>query len=164
MPRVMGMALTVALKPTGGIGEIDRVDTDGVGTCWIMSLDVQEGYSPDVGGECIIGVSGRISLADEEELDGDDGDDGGEYNIGDDIGKDDSLGMSSSVSNNSVSTGSDSNASDSIKLKLSEWGDDRNEILELKELRERRLCGGGVSGMAMTPGLALPVTMGGVEG
>ncbi|KAH9041017.1 hypothetical protein EDB85DRAFT_1886660 [Lactarius pseudohatsudake] len=63
------------------------------------------------------------------------------------------------VSNNSVSNASDSNGSDSIKLKLSEWCDDRKDILELKELGERGLRGGGVNGIAMTRGLALPVTV-----
>jgi hypothetical protein len=41
-----------------------------------------------------------------------------------------------------------------------------NDILELKELGERGLCEGGVSGMGMgtSRGLALPVTFGGTEG
>jgi hypothetical protein len=164
MPGVTGTALTVALEPTDGVGDTDGVDTDEVGTRWVMSLDVRERYSPEEGGERVMGVSGSIS--DEEELDGDEcgDDDGGEYDIGDEIGEGDSLGTSGSVSNNSVSNGSDSNGSDSIKLKSSEWGDDRNDILELKELGERRRRGGGVSGMAMICGLALPVTVGGLEG
>jgi hypothetical protein len=129
-----------------------------------MLLDVWERYSPDVGGEHVMGVSGRIS--DEEELDSDEGidNDGGEYDIRDEIGEEDSLGTSSSVSNNSVSNGSDSNGLNSIRLKSSEWGDDRNDILELKELRECRLHGGGIGGMAMICGLALAVTVGGLEG
>ena len=164
MPGVTGAALTVALETADGVGDKDGLDTDGVGTRWVMSLDVRERYSPDEGGERVMGVSGRIS--DEDELDGDEGgdDDGGEYDIGDEIGEDDSLGTSGSVSNNSVSNGSDSNGSDSIKLKSSEWGDDRNDMLELKELGERSLRGGGESGMAMTCGLALSVTVGGLEG
>ena len=112
MPRVTGMALTVALEPTDGVGDRDGGDTDGVGkTRWVMSLDVRERYSPDEGGERVTGVSGRTS--DEGELDGDEGidDDGGEYDIRDEIDEDDSLGTSGSVSN-----GSDSNGSDSIKL------------------------------------------------
>ena len=107
----VGIALTVALEPSDGVGDTDGVDTDGVGTRRrVMSLDVRERYSPDEGGERVMGVSGRIS--DAEELDGDEGidDDGGEYDIGD---EDDSLGTSGSVSNNSVS---DSNGSDPIKL------------------------------------------------
>ncbi|KAH8978434.1 hypothetical protein EDB86DRAFT_2836796 [Lactarius hatsudake] len=140
MPGVVGTALTVALETADGVG-----DTDGVRiTHWVMSLDVQERYSPDEGGT---------------------DDDGGEYDIGDDeIDEDDSLGTSGSVSNNSVSNSSDSNGSDPNKLESSEWCDDRNDILELKELGERGLRGGGVNGMAMTPGLALPVTVGGMEG
>ncbi|KAH8981518.1 hypothetical protein EDB86DRAFT_2834838 [Lactarius hatsudake] len=140
MPGVVGTALTVALETADGVG-----DTDGVQiTRWVMSLDVWERYSPDEGGT---------------------DDDGGEYDIGDDeIDEDDSLGTSGSVSNNSVSNGSDSNGSDPNKLESSEWCDDRNDILELKELGERGLRGGGVNGMAMTPGLALPVTVGGMEG
>ncbi|KAH9008187.1 hypothetical protein EDB83DRAFT_2557825 [Lactarius deliciosus] len=120
-------------------------DTDGVRiTRWVMSLDIRERYSPDEGGERATGVSGSIS--DDGELDGDD-----------EIGEDDSLGTSGSVSNNSVSNGSDPN-----KLESSECCDDRDDILELKELRERGLRGGGVNGMAMTPRLALPVTVGGM--
>jgi len=90
-----------------------------------------------------MGVSGRVS--DEEELDGDEenDDDGGEYDIGDDdTGEADSLGNSGSGSH-------------PIMLKSSEWCDDRNDILELKELGERGLRGGGVRGMAISRGLAL---------
>ena len=43
-----------------------------------------------------------------------------------------------------------------------EWCDDRNDMVGLKELGERRLCGGGISGMAIE--LALPVSVGGLEG
>ena len=66
-----------------------------------------------------MGVSG--SASDEGELpdDGDIDDDGGEYKI-DEIGEEDSLGTSGSVSRNSVSNSSDSNGSDSNKLSSSE--------------------------------------------
>lgn len=68
-----------------------------------MSPDVQERYAHDEGGEHVMGVSRMISEG--EELDSDEGidGDGGEYNIRDEIGKDDPLGMSGLVSNNSVS-------------------------------------------------------------
>ncbi|KAH9011339.1 hypothetical protein EDB85DRAFT_1901134 [Lactarius pseudohatsudake] len=166
MPGVISTALTVALETADGVGDTDGVDKDGVRiTRWVMSLDVRERYSPDERGERVTGVSGSIS--DNGELNGDEGtdDDGGEYDIGDDkIDEDDSLGTSGLVSNNSVSNASDSNSSDSIKLKSSEWCDDRKDILELKELGERGLRGGGVNGIAMTRGLALPVTVGGKDG
>ena len=108
-----------------------------------------------------MGVSG--STSDEGKLPGDEGidHDGGEYEI-DEIGEEYSLGTSGSVSSNSVSNGSDSNGSDSNKLSSSEWCDDRNDMVELNELGERGLCGGGVSRMAI--GLALPVSVGGLEG
>jgi hypothetical protein len=101
----------------------------------------------------------RGSTSDEGELpnDGDIDDDGGEYKIWDEIGKTDSPGTSGSVSNNSVSEGSEPNGSDSIKLSSSEWCDDRNDMMELSELGERRLLGGGDSWMAMSSGLALLV-------
>ena len=157
MRGVVGTALTVALEPTDGVGDTDGVDTDGVReTCRrVASLDVRERYSPDDSGERVMGVSGRIS--DDEELDGDEGgdDDGGEYDIGDK----DSLGTSGSVSNSSVSNGSDP-----IKLSSSEWCDDRNDIVELKELGERGLRGGGDRGMARSCGLAFSSTVGGLEG
>ncbi|KAH8991803.1 hypothetical protein EDB86DRAFT_2830706 [Lactarius hatsudake] len=121
------MRLMTSQSMPGVVGDTDGVDTDGVRiTRWVMSLDVQERYSPDEG--------------DDGELDGDEGtdDDGGEYDIGDDeIDEDDSLGTSGSVSNNSISNGSDSNGSDPNKLESSEWCDDRDDILELKELGER---------------------------
>ncbi|KAH8981554.1 hypothetical protein EDB83DRAFT_2326722 [Lactarius deliciosus] len=133
------MRLMTSQSMPGVVGDTDGVDTDGVRiTCWVMSLDVRERYSPDEGGERVTGVSGSIS--DDGELDGDEGtdDDGGEYDIGDDeIDEDNSLGMSGSVSNNSISNGSDSNGSDPNKLESSEWCDDRDDILELKELGER---------------------------
>ncbi len=117
--------------------------TDGVEkTRWVGSLDVRERYSPDEGGERVMGVSGRVS--DEGELDGDEGidDDGGVYDIRDEeIGEGDSLGTSGSVSNSSVSNGSDPNGSDSIKLKSSEWCDNRNYMLELKERGARATWG-----------------------
>ncbi|KAH8977390.1 hypothetical protein EDB92DRAFT_1822377 [Lactarius akahatsu] len=121
------MRLMTSQSMPGVVGDTDGVDTDGVRiTRWVMSLDVRERYSPDEG--------------DDGELDGDEGtdDDGGEYDIGDDeIDEDDSLGTSGSVSNNSISNGSDSNGSDPNKLESSEWCDDRDDILELKELGER---------------------------
>ncbi|KAH9008720.1 hypothetical protein EDB83DRAFT_2322927 [Lactarius deliciosus] len=133
------MRLMTSQSMPGVVGDTDGVDTDGVQiTCWVMSLDVRERYSPDEGGERVTGVSGSIS--DDGELDGDEGtdDDGGEYDIGDDeIDEDNSLGMSGLVSNNSISNGSDSNGSDPNKLESSEWCDDRDDILELKELGEQ---------------------------
>lgn len=163
MPRPVGAALTVALELMDGVGDTDGVDTDGSRkTRWVASLDVRERYSPDERGERVIGVSGSIS--DEGELPGDEDidDDGGEYEIWDEMGEEDSLGTSGSVSNNSVSNGSDSKGSDSNKLLSSEWCDDRNDMVELKELGERGLRGGGVSGIAT--GLALPASVGGLEG
>jgi hypothetical protein len=111
-----------------------------------------------------MGVSG--STSDEGELpdDGDIDDDGGEYEIWDEIGETDSPGTSGSVSNNSVSDGSEPNGSDSIKLSSSEWCDDRKDMMELSELGERGLLGGGDSWMAMSSGLALPVSVGGLVG
>ena len=120
MPRPVGAALTVALELMDGVGDTDGVDTDGSRkTRWVASLDVRERYSPDERGERVMGVSG--SASDEGELpdDGDIDDDGGEYEI-DEIGEEDSLGTSGSVSRNSVSNGSDSNGSDSNKLSSSE--------------------------------------------
>ena len=164
MPGVTGAALTVALEPSDGVGDTDGVDIDGVREIRrVASLDVRERYSPDERGERVMGVSGRIS--DEAALDGDVDidDDGGEYDIGDvEIGEDETPSTSGSVSNSSVSNGSDSNGSDSIKLSSSEWCDERNDRLELKELGEGGLRRGGDSGMAI--GLALPVTVGGLEG
>ncbi|KAH9051129.1 hypothetical protein EDB83DRAFT_2316902 [Lactarius deliciosus] len=136
--KTLRMRLMTSQSMPGVVGDTDGVDTDGVRiTCWVMSLDVRERYSPDEGGERVTGMSGSIS--DDGELDGDEGtdDDGGEYDIGDDeIDEDNSLGMSGSVSNNSISNGSDSNGSDPNKLESSEWCDDRDDILELKELGE----------------------------
>jgi hypothetical protein len=115
MPRPVGAALTVALEPIDGVGDTDGVDTDGSRNTrrWVASLDVRERYSPDERGERVIGVSG--STSDKGELPGDEDidDDGGEYDIWDEIGKDDSLGTSGSVLKNSVSNGSESNGSDS---------------------------------------------------
>jgi hypothetical protein len=82
MPRPVGAALTVALEPMDGVGDTDGVDTDGARkTRWVASLDVRERYSPDEGGERVMGVSG--STSDEGELAGDEDidDDGGEYDI-----------------------------------------------------------------------------------
>jgi hypothetical protein len=63
--------LTVALETTDGVG------------------DVRERYSPEEGGDCDMGVRGRV--LDEGELDGDDEieDDGGEEDMGvDGVGED----------------------------------------------------------------------------
>ncbi len=71
MPGAPG--LTVALDTTDGVG-----DTGGR----VISVDVRDRYSPDEGGDCDMGVKGRV--LDEGELDGDDDieDDGGEEDMG----------------------------------------------------------------------------------
>jgi hypothetical protein len=68
MPGAPG--LTVALETTDGVGD--------TGTRCVTSVEVRERYSPDEGGDCDMGVMGRV--LDEGELEGDDGieDDGGE--------------------------------------------------------------------------------------
>ena len=71
--------------------------------------------------------------------------DGGEYEINE-IGEEDSLGTSGSVSRKSVSNGSDSSSSDSNKLISSEWCDDRKIWWSS---RNSGCADGGVSGMAI---------------
>jgi len=74
-----GAGLTVTLETTDGVGDTRRV----------MSVEVRERYSPDEGGDCDMGVRGRV--LDEGELDGDDEieDDGGEDDMGvDGVGED----------------------------------------------------------------------------
>jgi hypothetical protein len=71
--------LTVTLETTDGVGDTRRV----------TSVEVRERYSPDEGGDCDMGVRGRV--LDEGELDGDDEieDDGGEEEMGvDGVGED----------------------------------------------------------------------------
>jgi hypothetical protein len=94
MPDAAG--LTVALETTDGVGDTTRR---------VISVEVRERYSPDEGGDCDMGVRGRV--LDEGELDGDDGmdDDGGEDDMEvEDVGED----------------GSSMNGSASIKLISSE--------------------------------------------
>jgi hypothetical protein len=69
MPGAVG--LTVTLETIDGVGDTRRV----------TSVEVRERYSPDEGGDCDMGVRGRV--LDEGELDGDDGieDDGGEEDM-----------------------------------------------------------------------------------
>jgi len=71
----------------------------------VISVEVRDRYSPDEGGDCDIGVKGRV--LDEGELEGDDDieDDGGE----EDMGVDEREG------------GCLIKGSDSIKLRSSEW-------------------------------------------
>jgi hypothetical protein len=82
MPGAAG--LTVALETTDGVGDA------AVGKARrVASVEVRERYSPDEGGDCDMGVRGRV--LDEGELDGDDGieDDGGEDDIEvDSVGED----------------------------------------------------------------------------
>ena len=133
----MSVALgrTVALETTDWVG-----DTDVRGGRCVISVEVRDRYSPDEGEDCDMGVKG--SVLDEREFDVDDcqgiEDDGGD----EDIGVDEREG------------GCRINGSDSIN---------RN-VLELKKLGERGLCGGGVSGMGTSRGLALPITVGGIGG
>lgn len=72
MPGAPG--LTVALEITDGVGDM--------GARRVTSVEVRERYSPDEGGDCDMGVRGRV--LDEGELDGDDGieDDEGEEDMG----------------------------------------------------------------------------------
>ena len=98
MPSALG--LTVALETTDGVG-----DPAARGGRCVISVEVRDRYSPDEGGDCDIGVKGRV--LDEGELEGDDDieDDGGE----EDMGVDEREG------------GCLIKGSDSIKLRSSEW-------------------------------------------
>lgn len=75
MPGAPG--LTVVLETTDGVG-----DTEVGGSRCVISVDVRDRYSPDEGGDCVMGVKG--SVLDEGELDRDDciEDDGGEEDMG----------------------------------------------------------------------------------
>jgi hypothetical protein len=64
----------VALETTDGVGDMAARR--------VTSVEVRDRYSPDEGGDCDMGVRGRV--LDEGELDGDDGieDDEGEEDMG----------------------------------------------------------------------------------
>ncbi|KAH8985731.1 hypothetical protein EDB86DRAFT_2832954 [Lactarius hatsudake] len=145
-PGIMGTTTTIDLK-TAYVARDERFgngDTSKTSQMRLMTSQSMPG---------VVGMALTVALETAEaptvrewkhlndgELDGDEGtdNDGGEYDIGDDeIDEDNSLGTSGSVSNNSISNGSDSNGSDPNKLESSEWCDDRDDILELKELGER---------------------------
>ena len=81
---------TVALETTDGVGDAKARR--------VASVEVRERYSPDEGGDCDMGVKGRV--LDEGELDGDDGieDDGGEDDIEVDIVGEDGSGIYGSPS------------------------------------------------------------------